>query len=145
MRTTLAIWLWVIIGLLFAKAVKADTIETASVDVFKIWHNYDPHFDHTLIGQPGEGEEFWTWGMKLNLDLSLWQVGPVEHYMLNTIPMKSTNRQVRYVGWEFENGLHLGQYFDVGWYHFSEHKLEMQTDYFYPLQDQFFVRVYLKR
>lgn len=86
----------------------------------------------------------------LRLDIGLLpRDDPTEHilYWHNNIhgSVDQESKEYREVGWEFEMGSRINRYFDVFYYHHSEHVLEQERSYKFPLEDSYGIRINLIR
>jgi hypothetical protein len=56
-----------------------------------------------------------------------------------------SNGQFRAVGWEYRAGVRLNSYFDVGYYHFSQHAIDHTLPYHWPVKDAIEINIYFFR
>jgi hypothetical protein len=59
--------------------------------------------------------------------------------------MDTNKGQFRLVGLETRFGIRLSSTIEFGYYHFSQHTLDHQTPYHYPVQDALELKIYLYR
>jgi hypothetical protein len=59
--------------------------------------------------------------------------------------LSATKEQVRYAGLEYYLGIHILPWLDAGRYHDSEHNMDHSSEFKYPVEDSYFIRVYFKK
>ena len=99
--------------------------------------------DYSLIGYQGYYEhqpEYWSYGLELELDLTLATSKYIDVYWDQNIVGDSTNKQYRRVHWEFEIGFAVQEKVSIFHYHRSEHVLDIAKER-YPLYDYHGLRV----
>ena len=62
-------------------------------------------------------------------------------YLDNSIFGKSTQKQYRYVSWEFEIGLSLQETVDLFYHHKSEHMMDTSRPDHFPISNYFGIRI----
>jgi len=74
---------------------------------------------------------------------TFYRTGKFSMYWDNEIVGVSTNRQYRYVAWDFELGMKISS-FHFYYHHISEHLLDSATNSHFPLENRVGVRWYMK-
>jgi hypothetical protein len=88
------------------------------------------------------GKNDWTHGAEF-----AWTIGIFKRIYWDNVFHISMDEtpQVRHGGWEYYLGLRVFDWLSVGRYHHSEHVFEDKFDRKFPVEDSYFVRVYLKK
>lgn len=87
-------------------------------------------------------EEYWLYGMGFNFNINLLRKNNLRAiYWDNRVNMVATNKQVRYVAWDYKIGTNLIEdRLNLFYHHKSEHWLEgdrdSEVEYDYPLLDE---------
>lgn len=58
-------------------------------------------------------------------------------YWNNRVHTEAVDATVKTVGWEFEKGFRLNQYFDIYWYHHSQHVMDEEQPRYLDNQGRF--------
>lgn len=122
---------------------KADTLELQEIKLN--YKSFFPGGSDPLITQNGLNHNM---DKELNLHLNM---DFFDHFYWNNMIHSMTDKdeagsgQFRLVGWNFNLGLHLTDYVDFGYHHFSQHLLDYAGPNHYPVQDAWEINVYIFR
>lgn len=78
--------------------------------------------------------------LNLNINMTL-----VDHFYWNNTIHSLNDGEYRLIGWNYRIGVHITDYVDFGWYHFSEHYADFTNSYGFPLQNAWELNLYLYR
>lgn len=78
--------------------------------------------------------------LNLNVNMDLW-----DHFYWNNVIHSLNDGNYRLIGWNWRVGVHITDYIDFGWNHFSEHYADYSSPYGFPLQNSWEINIYLFR
>jgi hypothetical protein len=143
-------WALMLLVLLYPPKAKADELHLLdptllTFEGYNVQNNRDLYL---AIDSPGSdkfgSDEHWRYGAAAKFNYDLLSYGFWGLYWKNNVHMAATDCCVRHVGWEFEQGLRLGQHVDVFHYHHSQHVLdEGRQSGRFPLVDNYGLRFVL--
>ncbi len=76
--------------------------------------------------------------LNLNVNMTL-----VDHFYFDNTIHSLNDGNYRLIGWNWRFGLHITEWIDFGWYHFSEHYTDFISPYGFPLQNAWQLKIYL--
>lgn len=109
------------------------------MEYWKTQNNQDPYWPYQ--DPQGATREHWQDGAATTFNLNLVRFQDYSLYWRNYVHMDDTNRQVRQVGWQWEAGVSMADRVEGFWYHHSQHVLDAQETYHFPLVNRYGVRV----
>ncbi len=139
-----------------AQELRLLEAEELSFSSYKIETYHDPYFvdnygrqNYGQYDDAGDDklEEYWSWGVALDAQLTLIQYGHYTLHWENKITGDSTNTQFRQVAWNYNLGFNIYDKIDFYWEHESRHHMEsVQDKGYYPLKDKFGIKfIFFKR
>lgn len=78
--------------------------------------------------------------LNLNVNMDIF-----DHLYFNNTIHSLNDGSYRLIGWNWRFGIHVTDWLDFGWNHFSEHYTDFQSPYGFPLQNSWEVNVYIYR
>jgi hypothetical protein len=114
-------------------------LEKFGMEYWKTDQERDPYLPYQQPGSTTPGER-WKDGAAVTFNLTLAAIGPASLYWDNRVHEDSTNKQVRFIGWEWEAGASWDRQVDIFWHHHSQHLLDQSSDMRYPLENHYGVR-----
>lgn len=139
-----------LIKIIFLFLFSFNICQASGLELNEVYINYKQFF-------PGGVDPLITEnGLQNNLDKELnlhINMDFLDHFYWNNLIHSMTdvnnngNGQFRLIGWNFNIGLHITDYVDFGYHHFSQHLLDYQgpPGYHFPVQDAVELNVFIFR
>lgn len=93
-----------------------------------------------LQGIPGLEDHSLQNQLDLNVNMDF-----LEHFYWDNTIHSLNDGSYRLIGWNYRIGLHINEYIDFGWWHFSEHYTDFTSPYGFPLQNAWQFKIFLFR
>jgi hypothetical protein len=112
--------------LIFVAALALASPAAHAWDLVELGDLIVEHKQFAYASSPFLPDQHPTTETNLKLNMVFFESG----YIRNTIHTQTDASQYRLVGWNWEFGFRLTDYFEVGWWHFSRHQLDAQDPNF---------------
>lgn len=135
-------WLILLSLLLYSPAQADDTDGVSLREVYIDYTSYFPGGTDPILVSSGMPDRHLDKRLNLHVNMDLLNYIYWEN-MINSTTDKDSNGsgQFRVVGWEFGFGIRFLKSFRAGYYHHSQHLLDYQGQYHYPVEDGIQVRL----
>lgn len=109
----------------------------------------DVYIDYKVFSGETRSPYLWLPGLEghslqnelnLNIDTTF-----LEHFYFDNTIHSLNDGDYRLIGWNWRFGLHLTDWIDFGWWHFSEHYTDFTSPNGFPLQNAWQLKIYLYR
>ena len=108
------------------------SLDRFAMEQYQIVNNRDAYFPYK---NPPSDEEHWKDGIAAMFDLDLVKYKLFDLYYRGRVHGETTDKQFRQVGLQFETGVEIKDYLNIFWFHHSQHLLDAEPVYGYPLQN----------
>lgn len=133
-----------LISTFLQRAVAGETVELDKVDI--TYRDFFPGGRDPLITDTGIPNRQLGKEVSLNVDTNIityFYWNNRIHGMTDEVTNSGGRGQFRAVGWEFDVGFQLLNFLSLGYHHHSQHVLDHEAPFNWPVQDAVFINVVL--